>query len=98
MMPVSGSTAGPPHSARSEEHTSESSHGYISYAVFCLKKKKKLKSTQLPALQRTLGTPWYAAPTSSASYGSNTVLVCVSTLTLSPSLQRLIASYSSLGA
>src|SRR2546422_7983467 len=26
---------------RSEEHTSESSHGYISYAVFCLKKKKK---------------------------------------------------------
>src|SRR5687768_4753360 len=28
-------------SARSEEHTSELSHGYISYAVFCLKKKKK---------------------------------------------------------
>src|SRR2546422_4536565 len=27
--------------ARSEEHTSNSSHGYISYAVFCLKKKKK---------------------------------------------------------
>src|SRR2546429_6519334 len=26
--------------ARSEEHTSELSHGYISYAVFCLKKKK----------------------------------------------------------
>src|SRR5712675_3173689 len=26
---------------RSEEHTSELSHGYISYAVFCLKKKKK---------------------------------------------------------
>src|SRR2546422_5833891 len=26
---------------RSEEHTSESSHGYISYAVFCLKKKKR---------------------------------------------------------
>src|SRR2546422_11770199 len=25
---------------RSEEHTSDSSHGYISYAVFCLKKKK----------------------------------------------------------
>src|SRR2546429_7382208 len=24
---------------RSEEHTSDSSHGYISYAVFCLKKK-----------------------------------------------------------
>src|SRR2546429_6466122 len=28
-----------PKSSRSEEHTSESSHGYISYAVFCLKKK-----------------------------------------------------------
>src|SRR5213596_4106177 len=29
---------------RSEEHTSElQSHGLISYAVFCLKKKKKLK-------------------------------------------------------
>src|SRR5687768_18574485 len=27
--------------ARSEEHTLNSSHGYISYAVFCLKKKKK---------------------------------------------------------
>src|SRR5690606_40763719 len=27
--------------ARSEEHTSESSHVKISYAVFCLKKKKK---------------------------------------------------------
>src|SRR2546422_10961169 len=26
---------------RSEEHTLNSSHGYISYAVFCLKKKKK---------------------------------------------------------
>src|SRR2546429_1963493 len=25
---------------RSEEHTSEPSHGYISYAVFCLEKKK----------------------------------------------------------
>src|SRR3989449_5953433 len=28
---------------RSEEHTSDSSHGYISYAVFCLKKKKKVQ-------------------------------------------------------
>src|SRR5213596_4341079 len=29
---------------RSEEHTSElQSHGLISYAVFCLKKKKKIK-------------------------------------------------------
>src|SRR2546422_6321314 len=32
-----GSEAGA--AARSEEHTSELSHGYISYAVFCLKKK-----------------------------------------------------------
>src|SRR2546422_4551177 len=29
-----------PATSRSEEHTSELSHGYISYAVFCLKKKK----------------------------------------------------------
>src|SRR2546429_4481464 len=27
---------------RSEEHTLNSSHGYISYAVFCLKKKKQI--------------------------------------------------------
>src|SRR2546429_2378698 len=30
---------------RSEEHTSELSHGYISYAPFCLKKKKFLTET-----------------------------------------------------
>src|SRR2546422_5701503 len=30
---------------RSEEHTSELHHGYISYAVFCLKKKKKIKNS-----------------------------------------------------
>src|SRR5687768_10781270 len=30
---------------RSEEHTSELHHGYISYAVFCLKKKRKHKHT-----------------------------------------------------
>src|SRR5205809_5334961 len=30
---------------RSEEHTSNSSHGYISYAVFCLKKKKRRKKS-----------------------------------------------------
>src|SRR5207302_7814390 len=29
------------HKPRSEEHTSDSSHVKISYAVFCLKKKKK---------------------------------------------------------
>src|SRR5687768_7922482 len=34
-----------PGSDRSEEHTSDSSHGYISYAVFCLKKKKKQSQT-----------------------------------------------------
>src|SRR3712207_7555704 len=33
--------------ARSEEHTSELSHANISYAVFCLKKKKKLHFTLL---------------------------------------------------
>src|SRR3712207_8150995 len=31
--------------ARSEEHTSESSHANISYAVFCLKKKKNKINT-----------------------------------------------------
>src|SRR2546428_10033513 len=31
-----------PYCNRSEEHTSELHHGYISYAVFCLKKKKHL--------------------------------------------------------
>src|SRR5688572_31817247 len=34
------SQAVPARIARSEEHTSESSHSQISYAVFCLKKKK----------------------------------------------------------
>src|SRR5438874_2700036 len=33
---------------RSEEHTSESSHVEISYAVFCLKKKKKDSSYSRP--------------------------------------------------
>src|SRR5690606_41466911 len=32
---------------RSEEHTSESSHVKISYAVFCLKKKIKKKNRQV---------------------------------------------------
>src|ERR1041385_2818657 len=36
-----------PHKTRSEEHTSELSHGYISYAVFCLKKKTR-KPTAIP--------------------------------------------------
>src|SRR6266850_7924659 len=33
-----------PRTARSEEHTSEPSHLVISYAVFCLKKKKKYRT------------------------------------------------------
>src|SRR5205809_5222844 len=36
---------------RSEEHTSELSHGYISYAVFCLKKKKKSDARPTPSRQ-----------------------------------------------
>src|SRR5688572_32098087 len=34
---------------RSEEHTSDSSHSQISYAVFCLKKKNKHNSMLLKA-------------------------------------------------
>src|SRR5207253_9298317 len=34
-----------PRRNRSEEHTSDSSHVAISYAVFCLKKKKKQNTT-----------------------------------------------------
>src|SRR3546814_19728346 len=44
-----GRTAIPPaaHRGRSEEHTSElQSLMRISYAVFCLKKKKKIKNTE----------------------------------------------------
>src|SRR5207245_7854183 len=33
------------HNHRSEEHTSELQYGSISYAVFCLYKKKSIKST-----------------------------------------------------
>ena len=33
--------------SRSEEHTSESSHTVISYAVFCLKKKNKINSSSV---------------------------------------------------
>src|SRR2546430_13666602 len=36
------------HSVRSEEHTSDSSHSQISYAVFCLKKKRGASVRQLP--------------------------------------------------
>src|SRR2546430_3931834 len=38
---VDGSAFVERHVLRSEEHTSNSSHSQISYAVFCLKKKKK---------------------------------------------------------
>src|SRR5688572_31638905 len=38
---------------RSEEHTSESSHSQISYAVFCLKKKKKKQHTIKQTKQQT---------------------------------------------
>src|SRR3954465_6444831 len=37
-------------STRSEEHTSESSHTIISYAVFCLKKKKENVARHRPTL------------------------------------------------
>src|SRR5712671_7243448 len=37
----------PPQNLRSEEHTSEPSHQIISYAVFCLKKKKKTQKLHL---------------------------------------------------
>src|SRR5687768_17885502 len=41
-------------STRSEEHTSELSHGYISYAVFCLKKKKNnIATTSMEAIRHT---------------------------------------------
>src|SRR2546426_4511327 len=35
---------------RSEEHTSNSSHLVISYAVFCLKKKKNMHSRRLSSV------------------------------------------------
>src|SRR2546422_6430644 len=37
---------------RSEEHTLNSSHGYISYAVFCLKKKNTASTTSRPGIDR----------------------------------------------
>src|SRR2546422_11113235 len=37
----SGASVSGTSGTRSEEHSLNSSHGYISYAVFCLKKKKK---------------------------------------------------------
>src|SRR3712207_7505225 len=40
-----GRISGSPTIIRSEEHTSELQHANISYAVFCLKKKKNLQNT-----------------------------------------------------
>src|SRR2546422_10969076 len=41
--------AGGPHGVeRGRAHVWNSSHGYISYAVFCLKKKKKYATTDMP--------------------------------------------------
>src|SRR2546427_7807946 len=42
--------------ARSEEHTSELQYGYISYAVFCLK-KKKLKVQGVSDIHRPRASP-----------------------------------------
>src|SRR5687768_18315041 len=42
---------------RSEEHTLNSSHGYISYAVFCLKKKTKKQSTYTVDATTTTQSP-----------------------------------------
>src|SRR3712207_8133100 len=39
---------------RSEEHTSDSSHANISYAVFCLKKKKQKRSKALMSAEIVL--------------------------------------------
>ena len=39
---------------RSEEHTSELSHTVISYAVFCLKKKNKIKKTKKNQIDLTV--------------------------------------------
>src|SRR5438874_13820482 len=40
------------HADRSEEHTSDSSHVEISYAVFCLKKKKTKVTHNRPAYSK----------------------------------------------
>src|ERR1051326_9468708 len=50
-------------SGRSEEHTSElQSHSFISYAVFCLKKKKNKKTQSLP-FTRSSAFITYCPPT-----------------------------------
>src|SRR5437868_7957255 len=47
---------------RSEEHTSDSSHVSISYAVFCLKKKKKQPPQRPPAKRHPHRRPLSHAP------------------------------------
>src|SRR3546814_3630036 len=55
--PVVAQPLGTEHQNRSEEHTSElQSLMRISYAVFCLKKKKKLKPHHTPTQNRNLKT------------------------------------------
>src|ERR1043165_10283479 len=50
---------------RSEEHTSElQSRGLISYAVFCLKKKKKPKNRSTPHTQATASQLFHCSTTS----------------------------------
>src|SRR5258705_5902053 len=43
LQPLAGTACARGRRSRSEEHTSELSHLGISYAVFCLKKKRKIK-------------------------------------------------------
>src|SRR2546430_6352859 len=54
LQPVHGLTD--PALLRSEEHTSELSHSQISYAVFCLKKKKKTSTHDLIPVATTRTT------------------------------------------
>src|SRR3546814_5499566 len=54
LLPLPGDQLFQPDLARSEEHTSElQSLMRISYAVFCLKKKKKKTKNQQPITQNT---------------------------------------------
>src|SRR5256885_10847879 len=48
LVVVAGHVLSAPPAVRSEEHTSNSSHLVISYAVFCLKKKKLPSSSHFP--------------------------------------------------
>src|SRR5258707_8537973 len=50
LVPPSQKMPYPFFNMRSEEHTSEPSHANISYAVFCLKKKKRNGAVAAPGL------------------------------------------------